>query len=150
VASAGDQIENPITGERVVFRRTATETDGELLEFDWYLTQYYRSPPHVHPAMEERFEVVTGRAYLQIVDEERKLAAGEVVTVPPGTPHSGGSLTRADVHLRIELRPALREEQLLERLFALAREGRTDDPRLLAQLVSEFRRETVPAPRRPA
>jgi len=28
------EIRNPITGERIVFRRTATETNGEFLELD--------------------------------------------------------------------------------------------------------------------
>jgi len=31
MASAGDVIENPVTGQRIVFEATARETDGELL-----------------------------------------------------------------------------------------------------------------------
>jgi hypothetical protein len=34
VAHAGEVIENPVTGERVVFRQTARDTGGELLQFD--------------------------------------------------------------------------------------------------------------------
>lgn len=33
MASAGDVIENPATGQRIAFEATASETDGELLRF---------------------------------------------------------------------------------------------------------------------
>jgi hypothetical protein len=51
---------------------------------------------------------------------------------------------------RIELRPALGWERFLERLFALAREGRTDaagvpEPALLAELLAESELEIAPA-----
>lgn len=51
------EIENPATGERIVFRRTAEETGGELLEMDdfWARTDH-QTPEHVHPAMEERWQ----------------------------------------------------------------------------------------------
>jgi hypothetical protein len=35
MARAGDEIVDPNTGERLIFRKTAKETDGELLQFDW-------------------------------------------------------------------------------------------------------------------
>ena len=31
---AGDQIENPVTGERLVFHETAAETNGERVVFE--------------------------------------------------------------------------------------------------------------------
>ena len=34
MARAGDVLENPVTGERIVFRRVAADTNGELLLFD--------------------------------------------------------------------------------------------------------------------
>lgn len=47
------------------------------------------------------------------------------------------------------MRPALRWEQFIERLFALARDGHTDkrgmpDPTLITELLHEFPREIAP------
>ncbi len=51
MARAGDELVNPITGERIVFRKTAADTDGTLLEMDDFWTQPgHRAPEHVHPA----------------------------------------------------------------------------------------------------
>jgi hypothetical protein len=53
----GDQIENPVTGERIVFRETARETEGALLAFDYVLRPGGSVPfPHVHPRQMERFD----------------------------------------------------------------------------------------------
>ena len=41
---AGDTIENPVTGERLVFRATAAETNGELTAFDTYVQPNGESP----------------------------------------------------------------------------------------------------------
>ena len=61
MSSAGDVIENPVTGERVVVRVGTEGSGGELLAIDGY------SKPggavtgeHVHPAIEEHFTVVRG------------------------------------------------------------------------------------------
>ena len=35
MAKAGDELVNPVTGLRTVFRKTARDTDGELLQVDW-------------------------------------------------------------------------------------------------------------------
>jgi hypothetical protein len=38
-------IENPVTHDRVIFRATAQDTNGALLEFDDFLLAGYMSPP---------------------------------------------------------------------------------------------------------
>jgi Tol biopolymer transport system component len=35
MARAGDELVNQITGLRTIFRKTAEETNGELLQVDW-------------------------------------------------------------------------------------------------------------------
>jgi hypothetical protein len=35
MAKAGDELVNSVTGLRTVFRKTARETNGELLQVDW-------------------------------------------------------------------------------------------------------------------
>ena len=34
MAYTGQILDNPVSGERIIFRKTAADTDGELLEID--------------------------------------------------------------------------------------------------------------------
>jgi quercetin dioxygenase-like cupin family protein len=146
VARTGDVIENPATGERIVFRETAAETDGELLRYElFFRPRGLVSREHVHPCQEERHEVVSGVLRASVEGRERTLSMGDVLVVPPGISHrllSAGE----DVHLLLELRPALRSETLLETFAALASEGKIGkrgypNPLRLALLAREFEQE---------
>ena len=44
MAYTGQSIENPVSGERIEFLRTAGDTDGELLEFELTLAPTGASP----------------------------------------------------------------------------------------------------------
>ena len=60
-----DVFEIPSTGERFEFRKRATDTNGELLEIDFHVKEF--SPPlHVHAWLEERVEVISGRARVRV------------------------------------------------------------------------------------
>jgi len=66
-------------------------------------------------------------------------------------PHMAWSLNAAPVLWRIQIRPSLRWELFVERLFTLARNGHTDergilDPALMIELLRKFPREIAPAP----
>jgi quercetin dioxygenase-like cupin family protein len=137
MASAGETVVNPATGERVTFVKTAADTGGELLELELVWSRPgQRAPAHVHPEMEERYEVLEGTAAFRIGDEERTARAGDVVTVPPGTTHLAWNPTDVRVRLKVEFRPALRWEEFVVRLFA------GDEP--IPDLMREFRREIAP------
>jgi hypothetical protein len=45
MAYAGQILENPVSGERIIFRKTASDTHGELLAFELFLAP----DGHVHP-----------------------------------------------------------------------------------------------------
>ena len=134
---AGQTVENAATGERITFVHTAADTGGELLVMDDVWTRPgHRAPEHLHPEIEERWEVVSGRAAFRIGGEECEAGPGEVVVAPPGTPHLAWNPSDAEVRLRIEMRPALRWEEFVERLFALG-----GDAAAIAALIREFPRE---------
>jgi quercetin dioxygenase-like cupin family protein len=136
---AGDTVTNPATGERVTFVRTAVDTGGELLELELTWPQEgQRAAEHVHPEMEERYEVLSGTAAFRIAGEEQTAGPGDVVTVPPNTAHLAWNPTPNPVKLKVEFRPALRWEEFVERLFA------GDEP--VRELMREFRREIAPPP----
>jgi uncharacterized protein YndB with AHSA1/START domain/quercetin dioxygenase-like cupin family protein len=147
VAQAGDVLELPNLGMRIVFRQTSAETNGELLEYDvigrprGFVTQ-----GHVHPNQEERQAVIAGANGLALGKSKRVYGVGESFTVAPGTPHRHFPAGSAEGHVRVELRPALRTEIFLERLAELDRDGQITKRGLLrptaaAHMILEFQHE---------
>jgi mannose-6-phosphate isomerase-like protein (cupin superfamily) len=127
MARAGDTIESPLSGARIVFLKTARDTNGELLQLDDVMKGGRRVPiEHVHPHMEERFEILSGTARLSMRGQERDVGAGQKVVVPAGTPHVWGNPNEDDVHLILEFRPALRMEEWFETFFGLQRDGKVN------------------------
>ena len=54
---AGQTIEIPVTGERVVFQMTAAETDGELVVVEVTVrANGFVAAAHLHPSQTERFD----------------------------------------------------------------------------------------------
>ncbi|MEU8021579.1 MULTISPECIES: cupin domain-containing protein [Micromonospora] len=124
---AGDMIENTMTGERAVFRSTRHETDGKLLEADYHLTAGgYVAAAHVHPRQEETFEVLEGKVRIRIGGREILAEPGRTYVVPPGVAHRIVNHTSASAHLYSTLRPAMLSDELLQTMWALASDGRTN------------------------
>jgi quercetin dioxygenase-like cupin family protein len=150
VARPGETILNPVTGERITWIRVEP---GVLEWEDVWTRPGHRVAPHVHPGMEERWQVTAGRAAFRIGAEgdvpERVLAAGESVVAPRGVPHVGWNATDSEARLRVTMTPALRWAEVVEQLFGWAAEGRTDEngtpePELLLRLLSAYAPEIAP------
>jgi quercetin dioxygenase-like cupin family protein len=108
-------IENPRTGERIVILRSGAETGGELLEFDTFLQPGAHVPAsHVHPTQEERFTVLRGKLRFRVGRRAIIAAPGTSVTIASGTDHWFGNVGENVAQVRVEVRPALRMEELLE------------------------------------
>jgi mannose-6-phosphate isomerase-like protein (cupin superfamily) len=115
MAHAGQILDNPISGERIIFRETAADTGGELLAIDLILSPGGHVPgAHVHPAQEERFEVVSGTMKFRLGRKKILAEAGDTVTVPAGSIHKFANAGDVPAHVRVEVRPALKMEQLFE------------------------------------
>jgi quercetin dioxygenase-like cupin family protein len=124
---AGDTIENPVTGERIVFVRTAAETDGELVVVETFVQPGgFVATAHVHPGQEERFHVLRGTLRFRAGKETLEAGPGQRVTVPAGTPHAFRNVGAGEAHFICEVRPALQFEQLLGTMYALAADGKTN------------------------
>jgi mannose-6-phosphate isomerase-like protein (cupin superfamily) len=138
MAESGDSLVNPMTEERIVFVRTAADTGGELLEMENLWTRAdHRTAPHVHPKMEETWEVLDGRVGFQIGDEELHAGPGETVVAPPGTPHWAWNESGGQAALLVTMRPALRWEEFVVRMF--------EAPDRVLELLPEFPDEIAPA-----
>ena len=62
MAHSGQTLENPASGERITFRRTAANTGGELLAIDLELPVNRRVPGGPALRMEQLFETAVGLA----------------------------------------------------------------------------------------
>jgi mannose-6-phosphate isomerase-like protein (cupin superfamily) len=108
-------IENPRTGERIVIHQSGCDSHGELLVFDVFLQPGGHVPAgHVHPEQQEHFRVISGRVRFRVGGRSLELTSDETVSVPRGTPHWFGNAGPDRAHLRVEVRPALRMQELLE------------------------------------
>ena len=144
----GQTLENPVTGERFTFTHTAATTAGELLAFDFALRPGGAVPiPHVHPVQTERFEVVSGRMRFRVGLRSVTAGPGDVVEVAPGVVHAFANAGDEEARLRVEVRPALRMEEMLAEVVAMARAGRMTrrglprNPLELAALARRYERE---------
>jgi mannose-6-phosphate isomerase-like protein (cupin superfamily) len=125
MAYAGLEMFNPVTGQRTTFHRTARDTGGELLRLEWAGGAGWSAGPlHVHRKQEERFQVLDGVARSHVDGVEHLHGPGDVFVAPAGSVHTVANAGDADIRLLVEFRPALRSEDVLETLAALAREGR--------------------------
>jgi quercetin dioxygenase-like cupin family protein len=124
---AGDAIENPVTGERIVFHKTSRETNGEAVVIEAFVKPTgFVAAAHVHPHQDERFEVLRGTVGFRSGKQKLELGPGGRLTIAAGTPHAFWNAGEDEAHFVCEVRPALQFEQLLETMFALANDGKTN------------------------
>jgi quercetin dioxygenase-like cupin family protein len=124
---SGDRLENPVTGEVLVFHRTAAETGGESVLVETIVRpDGFVAATHVHPHQTERFEVLEGLVGLRVGDKELLAGPRDVAIVPPGTAHRFWNAGEHEARFLCEVRPALAFESLIETMFALAAEGKTN------------------------
>jgi len=124
---SGDSIENPVTGERLVFRKTSAETGGKAVLFETIVQPHgFVAAAHVHPYQEERFQVLEGSVGLRIGRKKIVAGPGDELVVPQGTAHKFWNAGDTVARFTCEVRPALQFEQLIETMFSLAADGRTN------------------------
>lgn len=111
-------ITNPVTGATIDFKRRADDKPGEVARFDYYVKPHMAvEAPHVHLRQRERFHVVFGRMGVLVGHEKRVLTTGQSVEIPPNTASYFWNEGDRDLHVRIEMRPALEIQHFLETLF---------------------------------
>ena len=80
--------------------------------------------PHIHPAMEERFTVVEGRASFLGGRRWQDAGPGETVVVPAGVRHAYRNRSDDVAHFVCEARPPSTLQEFLEEAAALSRAGK--------------------------
>jgi mannose-6-phosphate isomerase-like protein (cupin superfamily) len=123
----GQTIENPVTGERLRFLKTSRDTGGESVVVEVTVQpDGFVAAAHVHPFQTEHFEILEGTVGFRLGREQVELSAGESVVVEPGTPHKFWNAGAEEARFVTVVRPALQFEQLIETMFGLAEDGKTN------------------------
>ena len=123
---SGQTIENPVTGEVLIFHKTSRDTGG-----DYVLVEAVLQPgaavaaAHSHPYQSESFHVVEGTVGMKVGREKLELEAGDSVTVLPRTAHKFWNAGHGQARFTCEVRPAGAFEQRIETMFSLAADGKT-------------------------
>jgi mannose-6-phosphate isomerase-like protein (cupin superfamily) len=146
MARTGQTIESPKIGQTITFVATGSDTDGAELVIEALMKPGAFMPPHRHLHQDETFEVLSGTGSFVVAGKRVTATAGESVHIPAGTAHRFKNRSGEDVTVRATMRPALRTEDVFERLFTLGAQGKVNrlgapSPLETARLVREFRDE---------
>ena len=120
-----DVFEIAETGERFAFTKRPRDTNGELLEIEFLVKQFF-PPAHIHADLEERVEVLEGRARVRAGSKEWTAGPGETVIFPAGTAHGFRAEGEDMLRFRCEVVPPRQMESLFETIFGLYRDGKSD------------------------
>jgi mannose-6-phosphate isomerase-like protein (cupin superfamily) len=127
MANPGDTLEHPITGERITFLQTSAETRGTFTSLRMEVRPGGPGhAPHVHPRIDERFDILGGEWVFEVAGVQRQAGAGDTITVQAGTAHSWRVSGPDAATTVITLSPSLQCEPYFESLFGLAQDGLTD------------------------
>jgi mannose-6-phosphate isomerase-like protein (cupin superfamily) len=128
----GDTLRLGPTQELTVLSSTP---DALLIEASW-AGDAAQPPAHLHPAQEERFEVLAGTLHAIVGGEQDVYRAGHSFTIAPGVAHQMWS-PEGPARARWETRPAGRTEEWFRRLDAI---WRAEPPDLAAfgPLLAEY------------
>ena len=144
----GDVIWNPLTGEKAMIVESVEMSDGAGLVVDFAVEAggFVPGGEHLHEHCAEHFEVQAGRIAFALDGKVRTLAAGEQVTVAPGTWHRWWNAREDEVRARVRIEPALRFEEAILVFWGLCADGHTNaegrpSPLLGALVGTRFRRE---------
>jgi quercetin dioxygenase-like cupin family protein len=125
MAHRGETIDNPLTGERMTFLKTTTDTNGRSFEFEFVAPPGWSVSEHIHPHQQERTEMVSGELSGRVAGEEFRLLPGEIRVVPSGVVHAWRNPSEEEAaRFSVEFSPALNMESGFETAWALARDGK--------------------------
>jgi quercetin dioxygenase-like cupin family protein len=127
VIRSGDVLHNPVTGELIRFVTAAADTNGEYVVVDVVVEPNGSvAAAHMHPYQTETFEVLEGEVTFKVGGKKVVARAGDTVVAEPGTAHKFWNSGSVDARFRCEVRPALQFERLIETMFSLAQQGKTN------------------------
>jgi len=146
--TTGQTLQNPATGETLVFRTTSADTNGELVVEAFVEPDGAVAAAHVHPSQEERFEVLAGELEFRLGKRKLVARAGDRVLVRQG--RRTGSATWVARRRTSSAKSAPRSVRAADRDDVLARSRWQGLEEGHAQSAPARRHREAPLRRRPA
>ena len=143
MAQPGDRVSVPGFVEWLEFR----EITPDVLSYEiLFAPRGILTRGHVHPGQTERHEVLSGQMGVKVHGTVHPLSEGQSLVVDAGVPHGLAPVADEPVRMRIELRPVLRWESLIELAGRFGQQRLPNwrgyvNPLLLALLAMEYRPE---------
>jgi quercetin dioxygenase-like cupin family protein len=124
LAKAGQIITHSTTGSKVIFIKTAEDTNGEYLEVEQTIKPASALPAHLHALQTETFHVLSGVGKYQMNGEDGILQAGEEISFAPGVAHINPvPVGNEDLLVRVRVSPALDFHIILETIIKASERG---------------------------
>jgi quercetin dioxygenase-like cupin family protein len=117
-------VADPVLRQRLDFSRSTDPDGGEVLHVEIWLDPGGGVTPHIHPAMEERFEVLAGTPSFLAGRKWSTAATGDTVVVPAGMRHAYRNRSGETAHMVCHARPPSTLQEFLEETAALSRAGK--------------------------
>lgn len=111
-------IHDPVIGQRYRLSR-----QGDVLRNDLTADPGSAVPEHLHPHIEERFEILEGEWSFRVDGDERRAGPGDQLVVPAGSRHKFANVGSEVGRLIAEIDPAMDMEGFFAESAAFARAG---------------------------
>ena len=124
MATKGQILENPTTGDIYEFLETAKDTNGERMSLKFTLKSKGKLvPDHFHVLQDEHFEVLSGKLTVKKEGKTQTISAGEQITLEKNKPHNHYNTHDEPLVMIQTVTPALDLEYMLENLIGMAKDG---------------------------
>lgn len=111
----------PVVRQTVFITPASVETNGEVSRIELTFEGDQVGPlTHIHPGQRERYYVSDGELTVKLDGKRTVLGAGDEIEVPIGAAHTFANRSERPVSFIAEHRPALRFEEYLRVVHALA------------------------------
>lgn len=135
----GDTVHNPVTKERAIVLESPHENDQRRLVSELLLDPGAAvAGEHLHPSIDESFEVQKGSLEYKLDGVEGSATAGDRLEIPAGTWHDWWHSGDGETVVRVTVTPGDRFERLIGTLWGLGCDGRTNEKGMpgLLQLIA--------------
>ena len=121
MAKVGQVLVNKVTGEKLKYLQTSEQTNGELTQFELWVSPKGNVPVrHVHPCQSETVEVLSGIFKVECDGDIKYMNPGEKFTIEKGKPHQWWNESDSqEVHAIFTIEPANKFQVMQEQIFGI-------------------------------
>lgn len=116
-------IKDPVLRQSFRFSHETDDAGDEILIVETWVDPGGGVTPHIHPAMDERFEVRDGEMSFLAGRKWVAVPAGQDITVPRGTRHAYRNRSDAQAHFVAYVKPPSTLQPFLEDVTRMSQAG---------------------------